>query len=112
VVDSYSFGRIVISGKTYASDLIIYPDRIDASWWRKTGHTLSLEDIPGIFQENLEVLIIGTGYFGLMKVDEAVLQQAKSRGLEVFIEKTKNAVDEFNRISERKKTIAAFHLTC
>ncbi len=24
-IDSYSFGKIVINGKTYASDVIIYP---------------------------------------------------------------------------------------
>ncbi len=112
MVDSYSFGRIVISGKTYTSDPIIYPDRIDPSWWRKTGHNLCLEDISNIFHENFEVLIIGTGYFGLMRVAEEVIQHAKSQGFEIFIEKTKNAVDEFNRISEQKKTIAALHLTC
>ena len=36
----------VIDGKTYHSDLIIFPDgRIQSSWWRKSGHRLSLEDI-------------------------------------------------------------------
>jgi hypothetical protein len=112
VVDSYSFGRIAISGKSYASDLIIYPDRIDPQWWRETGHYLSLVDIRNIFDENFEVLIVGTGYLGLMKVDEEVIRHAKSLGIEIIIEKTKKAVDEFNRICDRKKTIAAFHLTC
>lgn len=112
MVDSYSFGRIVISGKSYASDLIIYPDRVDPSWWRETGHYLSLVDIRSIFDEDFEVLIVGTGYWGLMKVGEEVIQHAKSLGIEIIIEKTKKAVDEFNRIFDRKKTIAAFHLTC
>jgi len=30
-IDSYSFGRIVIDGQVYTSDVIIYPDRVDAS---------------------------------------------------------------------------------
>ena len=43
-IDSYSFGRIVINGKTYTSDVIIFPDKVDASWWRKEGHLLQLAD--------------------------------------------------------------------
>jgi hypothetical protein len=28
------------------SDLIIYPERIDANWWRREGHRLTPEDLP------------------------------------------------------------------
>lgn len=33
IVDDYSFGRIKVGGKEYTSDVIIYPDRVDSSWW-------------------------------------------------------------------------------
>jgi hypothetical protein len=101
-----------ISGQIYTSDLIILPNRIDASWWRKTGHRVCLDDLHGILQEEFEVLIVGTGYSGLMKVDEEVKHYAKSEGFELIIEKTKKAVEWFNALSPQKKTIAAFHLTC
>jgi len=112
VVDSYSFGRMVILGNSYTSDLIIFPNRIDSSWWRKTGHNLCLDDLQDILDEDFDVLVIGTGYLGLMKVDEEVIQHARSREFDLIIDKTKKAVDEFNRISTQKRTIAAFHLTC
>ena len=112
MVDSYSFGRMVISGNIYTSDLIILPDRINSSWWRKTGHHLCLEDLEEILDQNFDVLIIGTGYLGLMKIDEEVIQHARSVGFELIIENTEQAVDKFNTISPQKKTIAAFHLTC
>ena len=112
MVDSYSFGRMEISGKIYTSDLIVFPNRIDPSWWRKTGHRLCLDDLREILEEELDVLIVGTGYSGLMKVDQEVIQHAKSAGFDIVIENTKNAVEIFNTISDKKKTIAAFHLTC
>ncbi len=33
-IDHYVFGKMVVDGKTYTSDLIVYPDRVDPSWWR------------------------------------------------------------------------------
>jgi hypothetical protein len=112
MVDSYSFGRMEISGKIYTSDLIVFPNRIHPSWWRKTGHRLCLEDLREILEEEFDVLIVGTGYSGLMKVDKEVIQHAKSAGFDIIIENTKKAVELFNSISEKKNTIAAFHLTC
>jgi len=103
---------MVISGKAYTSDLIIFPDRIDPSWWRKSGHRLCVEDLKDVLQEDLEVLVVGTGYTGVMKVKKEVTQYTKSHGIELIIEKTKKAVERYNSIFSQKKTIGAFHLTC
>jgi hypothetical protein len=101
-----------ICGNTYTSDLILYPNRIDSSWWRKTGHHLCLDDLQKILNEKFDVLIIGTGYTGLLKVDKEVIQHAKSAGFDLIIAKTAKAADKFNTLSQKKKVIAAFHLTC
>jgi len=47
-IDQYAFGKIVIDGKTYTSDVIIYPEKVDASWWRKEGHRLQPADLEKI----------------------------------------------------------------
>lgn len=112
MVESYSFGRMKIDGKVYTSDMIVFPDRINSSWWRKTGHRLLMEDLREINEEEFDVLIVGTGYFGKMKVDEEVINHAHSKPFEFIMEKTTEAVEKFNDISGRKKVIAAFHLTC
>jgi len=101
-----------IDGKIYTSDLIIYPGRIDPSWWRKTGHRLSLEDLHGILEEEFEVLVVGTGYWGMMKVDKEVIGHADAAHFDLIIEKTAKAVERFNNLFYRKKTIGVFHLTC
>ena len=80
-IDSYRFGEIVINGKKYSSDVLIFPDRVRDNWWRKTGHELRLEDIAEVITENPEVLVVGTGASGLMKVLSEVEQAAQARGL-------------------------------
>ena len=112
MIKTYSFGRMVIKSQTYTSDVILFPDRIDDSWWRKSGHRVCLEDIEDVLREEPEVLVIGTGFYGLMKVEEEVECHAQSSGIELIVKKTKNAVLSFNEIASQKKTIGAFHLTC
>ncbi len=112
MIDSYSFGRMVVDEQTYTADLIIFPSRIESSWWRKTGHRLCLQDIEEALEEKPEVIVVGTGFTGLMKVEEEVKREVCSKGILLFIEKTKEAVQKFNEISTLKKTVGAFHLTC
>ncbi len=112
MIEEYSFGRMVVAGKVYTSDLILFPDRIKDSWWRQSGHRLVLKDMEDVFTEELEMLVIGTGSYGVMKVDEEVQRCARSKGITLIIEKTEKAVERYNAIFFRKKTIGAFHLTC
>ena len=45
-IERYSFGIIVIDGKTYTDDLIILPDgKILKPWWRQQGHQLTMDDL-------------------------------------------------------------------
>ncbi len=112
-IDSYSFGRIVINGQVYTSDVIIYRDRVDASWWRKQGHRLHSEDIADALKTHPDSLIIGTGYDGVMAVPKEVLAYIASQGTEVIVEKTAKAVELYNALQGKKKhVIAALHLTC
>jgi hypothetical protein len=112
MIESYDFGRMDVDGRTYTSDLIIFPDRVNDSWWRKSGHNLCLKDIEEVLKEKPEVLVVGTGFHGIVSVEEEVKSHAQSQGIELIIEKTKKAVQSFNEFTSKKKTIGAFHLTC
>jgi hypothetical protein len=112
MIDNYSFGSITIKGKTYSSDVIIYPERVNDSWWRKEGHNLSIEDIQEILDFHPEALIIGTGNPGLMKVPGRVADEITSKGIELHVSGTGKAVLKFNELCTRKRTVAALHLTC
>ena len=112
MIDSYESGRITVNGKTYRSDVIIYPDRVNASWWRKQGHNLCLDDILEIIDYNPEVLIIGKGKPGLMKVPGSIQTAIKNRGIEVIVSGTEKAVRSYNELCNKKKTVAALHIAC
>jgi hypothetical protein len=101
-----------VDGHTYTSDLIIFPDRVNDSWWRKSGHNLCLEDIEDVLKEQPEVLVVGTGFYGIVNVEEEVRSEFQSQGIELIIAKTEEAVQSFNKFASEKKTVGAFHLTC
>jgi hypothetical protein len=112
IIDSYTFGKIVVNGTTYTADLIIFPDRIHSEWWRKKGHLLQVTDLEEVLRESPDTLIIGTGYSGVMKVDSEVIQQLKKLNINYSIERTGKAVDLYNGKKKSAKVVAAFHLTC
>jgi hypothetical protein len=112
MIEYYTFGRMDVAGRSYTADLIVFPQRIDPSWWRREGQRLSLIDLKDVFREDLQALVVGTGFFGLMKVENDVLQAAAEKGIHLHIDKTAKAVELFNNLSAQKRTAGAFHLTC
>ncbi len=111
-IDSYRFGKIVVDGQAYTSDVIIYPDRVDADWWREKGHSLCMEDLKEVIAAKPEVLVIGTGLPGLMSVPEDVRSHLEQQDIEVIVQNTGQAWKTYNARSNNDKTVAAFHLTC
>ena len=109
----YEFGKIAIENKTYTSDLIISPEQVIDSWWRKQGHNLDVTDLDDIVKAKPDMLIIGTGYYGRMQVPDETRQYLQQQGIKVRLAKTGDAVAEFNALQkERARIVAALHLTC
>lgn len=111
-IEAYEFGRLVCGGTTYTSDLIIYPDRVDPSWWRVKGHLLQIADLETILKEEPDILIIGTGAMGIMKVPKELKKQLGEKNIELYVQRTGKAVEVFNSADKNKTVIGAFHLTC
>lgn len=112
MIDSYSFGQIKIDGKEFTSDVIIFPDRVESDWYRKEGHTLHLEDIRDILEERPDVLIMGTGRYGLLSIPRDTRREIEAKGIELMAQRTGKAVKTFNKLCKEKKVVAALHLTC
>lgn len=111
-IEAYSFGSIVIDGRTYRSDVIIYPDRIDEGWWRAEGHLLQLSDIQDILDAEPEALVVGTGFSARMQVAPEVERELEGRGIELIAVPTGDAWNTFNEVQASRRTVAALHLTC
>jgi len=115
LIDSYEFGAMVINGKRYTSDVVIFPDRVLDGWWRREGHRLYVEDLKEVLgaEPTPEVLVVGTGYSGLMKVSPGVEEALRGSGIELIAQPTKQACQTFNELLKSgRRVVAAFHLTC
>ena len=112
IIDSYQFGLIVVNGQKYTSDVVIFPSRIKENWWRKTGHQLCVDDIAEVLTENPEVLVVGTGASGLLKVLPDVGQRLEARGIKLIAEPTGESCNTYNHLSRHQKVVAALHITC
>jgi len=113
MIQGYAFGRIVVNGKEFTSDIIIYPDRVDDRWWRRKGHRLQMADLQDILQAKPEVLIIGTGAHGAVQVDPEVKQTLAQQGIELIALPTEAACQRYNELANSKRVVvAALHLTC
>lgn len=113
MIDEISFGAIVINGKTYTSDLIIYPNgRVTDHWWRKSGHQLSQADIELLIQTKPEVIVAGMGANGLMKPEPELETFLQKNNIALIAEPNEKAIKSFNTLFESKKIGACFHLTC
>ena len=111
-IGSYKFGSIVIDGRQYNSDVVIFTDRIKEDWRRKTGHTLHIDDISEAISEKPEILILGTGIFGRVKVPQQVVETVAQSGIELIAKPTREACKLYNRYYRKKQVIAVLHLTC
>jgi len=112
-INAYQFGEMVIEGVKYHNDLIVFPDHIVDSWWRKRGHEILPEDLEEVFkQKDIEVLVIGKGEPGYMDISSAAKEKLEKQGIEVIIQPTKLAWKTYNDLSKTRKVVGAFHLTC
>jgi len=112
-ISDYEFGRIAVADKIYTSDVIVAPEQVIDSWWRKQGHILQIEDLDDIVNAKPDMLIIGTGYYARMQIPEETKQYLEERGIKVLQAKTRDAVTEFNQLQkEYARIVAALHLTC
>jgi len=112
-ITRYRFGEIEIGGRTYTADVIITPERVVDTWWRKLGHSLAIADLAEIMAAKPEILVVGTGYYGRMAIPDETRRYLQAQSVRLREAHTRDAVEEFNRLQrESARIVAALHLTC
>ena len=113
MIEQYSFGSMIISGKRYTSDLKIINGQVFPDWWRKKGHSVAVNEVTDILSAKPDYLIIGSGKFGLMKVSDPLRVHLSNCGIQVIVKRSKTAMEIYNQMYADGKNIAgAFHLSC
>jgi hypothetical protein len=110
-LERYSFGRILVDGQEHTRDVIVLPGRVVGDWWRREGHSLRVEDLRDVLDELPSRLIVGCGAHGRLSPDTRALESLRTRGIEVEVMPTADAVRRYGELDEREAA-AALHLTC
>lgn len=112
-----SFGRIIIDGKTYDQDVVVYPSgRIEKrkKWLSKdkhgTSHKLDPDELREYLTEDFDVLLVGTGAWGRLSLLPESRELVANK--EIIEKPTGDAVELFNELHGKRKVLAIFHITC
>ncbi len=113
MITDFSFGKIVVNGIAYNSDIKIVQGRVIQNWWRRRGHEVDTDDLKDVLSDHPEVLILGRGDPGLMKATSGLRAYLQQNRIELIEENTSRAMATFNRLlAEGKRVAAGFHVGC
>lgn len=112
-ITGYRFGQVTVGGEPYEKDLLVLPPRVVSPWWREQGHSLAPADLERVLEYAPQVLVVGTGAYGAMKVPDATLRHLDAAGIVVEVMITDKACHRFNELfAQGRRVSAALHLTC
>lgn len=112
MIDSSSFGSIVVDGNNYG-DIKIDKDGNVKTWRFIEHHTVTAGDVLELV-EGIEILVIGIGTSGCVNVAGEVKELAEKKKIRLVIEKTADACNSYNQLIKKNpgKVAAIFHSTC
>lgn len=120
MIEEYHFGLIKIDGRTFDHDVEVRWDGQVLKWWRKESHLIDFEDVKRAIEQAPQIIVIGTGAYGVAKITERARKEIEKAGIELIIDSTEEAVKTFNIIlreskketGKPKRVVGLFHLTC
>jgi hypothetical protein len=112
-----AFGRIMVDGKTYEHDVVVYPSgRVErrkkeiSKRKHGTSHKLDPKELKEYLSEDFDVLVVGTGYYGRLSLLPESRELVGDR--EILELPTKKAVEVFNELQKKRRVLGIFHVTC
>ncbi len=110
-IDNAFFGSILVDGRKYENDLYVHWDGEVRE--REKTHNFTRTEFEDLALKDPEIIVIGTGMSGMVKVDPAAVAAASLKGVQLLVVKTPEAVQRFNALARmRKRVIAVMHATC
>lgn len=116
-IDGTEFGSITIDGKTYGHDVVIglsgavtkRKKRLSKEQYG-TSHIISKAEAKAVFEKGCDLLVVGAGQDGNVRLSPEATEYFDRHGCRVVLQRTKHAIDTFNRSHARK--MALMHVTC
>jgi hypothetical protein len=119
-IERFEWGRYQINGQAHSEDgegvgkdVCILDGKVMA-WAAREGHKLKPGMIRMVLDHDVDILVIGVGVNGRIKVPEKTIEKAHKDGItEVIVEKTPDACRIYNDLVKSGKRVAFLaHGTC
>lgn len=119
-IEAFEWGRFLINGEVHSEDGegvgkdICIIDGEVSPWEARHGHRLNPDMVDCVLGSGIEILVIGNGVYGRIKVKNKTVKKVKADGVnQVLVEKTPDACKIFNQIFREGKRVALLaHGTC
>jgi hypothetical protein len=116
-IDYSEFGSITIDGKTYDHDVVIGLSGRIRKRKKKlskrlygSSHIVSEAEAEAVFEKGCDLLIVGSGQDGNVRLSPEAQAYFDKRGCPVLLQPTQEAIRSFNQYQGQK--IALMHVTC
>lgn len=110
-IDGTSFGSITVDGKRCPHDVWIFAD--GSIRRRDRDHEFTLDELDLLLDGKPELVVVGTGQSGCVRIDDDATREASRRGVNVIGDITPRALKLYNEAADAKRRVAgAFHVTC
>jgi polyphosphate kinase 2 (PPK2 family) len=110
MVQAFEYGQITIADKDYTEDILVFPNGDIELSNRTDEHEVKLEDIKALIKSKPEVLVLGLGTIGMVKVKPELKKKLSAQGIELHAYKSEKAIETYKDIRTQKSTAALFHL--
>ena len=118
-IDSTEFGSITVDGTPYSHGVLI---RLSGEVIKRkkklskkvygTSHIISREEAEFIYEKDCGTLVLGSGQYGNVKLSPEAAEFFEHHGCRVVLLPTPEAIETYNNIRGKAKTIGLFHVTC
>ncbi|AMM54673.1 Mth938-like domain-containing protein [Pyrococcus kukulkanii] len=116
-VGEVKFGSVEINGIKYNHDIVIYPSgRIErrkkeiSKKKHGTSHKFDPEELKEYLREDFDVLIVGTGIYGMLSLLPEARELVKEK--DIIERPTPEALKLVEELWGKKKVLAIIHVTC
>lgn len=93
-IESVEFGEILIGGKTYYSDVVVWKEG-KPGLLPKT-HLVDLNLLRQLLKKKPDCVVIGVGLRGTVKILPEVRELLEGRRTALFLDRTENALQIYN----------------
>ena len=116
-IEALAFGTITITGETFTTDVLIFPDgSVKDRWWRGRGHVLTREDLTPLLVAGSREIVVGTGMHGRMRPVPGLVSALEAEGVRLTALANVEARRAYNQRLKQGagglRLAACFHLTC